>query len=448
MKASTVPAERQDSTAGRGIRELNPGCRFRSGWIAILFVSVLGIALPATGQEPTPTEDAASPGTEISPDAPQEGDDTESSGDGFKAVVYGPKGLDLRSADGNFHAHIDWRFQVRLTQSDLDQPLDDNPEVREGELTVNRARFKLGGHAYRSWLSYYFEYDFPSSRMLDFRFTVKAADGLQLRVGQWKIPYNRERVDSSGKQQFAERSIVTAPFTLDRQQGVALFGRLWKGSVADSWYNLGLYSATGRGGTGSVGEPMYLGRWQWNFLGRDLPFSQSDIGYRERAAGSLSLAGATWRGPYTAFSSAGGGQLPGFDPGDRDRYDVKQTVIETAFQYRGFSLQQEYHWKTVDDTEKGNTTDLEGGYIQVGLFLHAIAATIPKPLEVALRYARVDPDTSVSGDLKEEATLAFNWFFHGHRNKITLDLSRIRDPAHPSGLPEENRLRLQWDVSF
>jgi phosphate-selective porin len=366
----------------------------------------------------------------------------------FKVIEYGSKGLDIRSRDGNYHAHIEWRAQLRFTSRDFDDPIAPNPEEKDGQFAVNRARFKMGGHAYRRWLSYYFEYDFPRSALLDLRFTLQAFDELQLRVGQWKIPYNRERVDSSGKQQFAERSIVNQWFTLDRQQGLTLFGRLWNGTRADSWYNVGVFSATGRGGAGSVERPMVLGRWQWNFLKRDLPFSPSDIGYRDKPAGTLSVAGASWQGPYTAFSTKGGGHLPGFDTGESDRYKVRQAMVETAYQYRGFSWQQEYHWKTVEDTQTGEVRDLYGWYAQAGYFLHALFEKYPKPLEIALRYAEVDANTAAPDDAEDEWTLAFNWFFAGHRNKLTFDISRLHDRNEEVGRRWENRIRVQWDISF
>ena len=367
----------------------------------------------------------------------------------FKVVEYGSKGLDIRSRDGNYHAHIDWRAQLRFTErSFFDDPIAPNPDEREGNFAVNRARFKMGGHAYRPWLKYYTEYDFVRSALLDLRFTLEATKALKLRVGQWKVPYNRERIDSSGKQQFAERSIVTPWFTLDRQQGAALFGRLWEGTRADSWYNLGVNSATGRGGSGSVEQPMVLGRWQWNFLKRDLPFSQCDIGYREKPAASFAIAGASWQGPYTSFSTKGGGGLPGYPVGDFDTYKVRQVMFETAYMHRGFSWQQEYHWKTVDDTVTGTTTDLEGWYAQAGYFFHAVFPKFPKPLEIAFRVAEVDPNTAAIDDSENEWTLVLNWFFSGHRNKLTLDLSRLHDRDEEVGRRWENRIRLQWDVSF
>jgi phosphate-selective porin OprO/OprP len=364
-------------------------------------------------------------------------------------IEFGRQGLDIRSQDGNFHAHAGLRAQLRFTDvTEKDARIGHSPEVKQGQFNLNRARFKLGGHAYRPWMTYYFEHDFPGHRTLDLRLTAQAHNAFRFRVGQWKVPYNRERIDSSGKQQFAERSIVNDHFTLDRQQGALAYGRLWESSPADSWYNLGVFSATGRGGSGTVDRPLWMGRWQWNFLGRDLAFSQSDIKLREQVAGSIALSGATYQGPYTTFSSDGGGQLNGFTTGDHDRYDVSQCLFETALHYQGFSWQQELHWKRVKDTDTGILKELTGFYCQAGLFPHTLIAEIPRPLELALRFAVVDPDRNQTHDRQTEYTLGCNWFFNGHRNKLTLDLSQLQDQADPAGHGRVNRLRLQWDISI
>ena len=406
--------------------------------LVLVLVPLLGSSVTDAAELGESVDEVASPS--VSESQPEE--------ESFNPVEYTSKGLDIRSRDGNFSAHINWRVQLRFTDRNFEDPIAPNPDESEGNFAVNRASFKLGGHAYRPWLTYYFEYDFVTPALLDLRFTVQAADQLRFRVGLWKVPYNRERVDSSGKQQFAERSIVTPWFTLDRQQGAAVFGRLWKGTRADSWYNIGVNSGTGRGGTGSIEQPMVLGRWQWNFLGRDLGFSQSDISYREKPSGSIALAGARWQGPYTSFSTKGADGLPGSPVGDRDTYKVRQQMIETAFQFAGFSWQQEYHWKSVDNTETGTMTDLEGWYAQAGYFFHTLFPRFPKPLEIALRVAEVDPNTVSHVDIEKEATLVFNWFFSGHNNKLTLDLSRLHDENEAVGRRWETRVRVQWDVSF
>lgn len=90
-----------------------------------------------------------------------------------------------------------------------------------------------------------------------------------------------------------------------------------------------------------------------------------------------------------------------------------------------------------------------GSYTNVGYFPHYLVNAIPKPLEVAFRYAFVDPNVFAPRDRLQEYTLVFNWFFAGHRNKLTLDGSwlTLEDPSKPRALNEQ-RIRFQWDVSF
>ena len=70
------------------------------------------------------------------------------------------------------------------------------------------------------------EYELAASVLLDFRMMIERFERIQIKVGQWKIHYNRERVVSSGQQQLVDRSILNREFTIDRQQGVSFYGRL------------------------------------------------------------------------------------------------------------------------------------------------------------------------------------------------------------------------------
>ncbi len=374
--------------------------------------------------------------------------------EGQRIRVRYSKGLEITSGDGNYRAHIELRFQGRFSHPFDSDPRDagDFAAPEESTFEVNRGRLKIGGHAYRPWLGYYLEYDFPSSRLLDFRLTLSKLEWLQLRVGQGKAIYSAERVVSSGKQQFVERSIVNREFTLDRQQGVQLFGRLLEGTPGDSWYWLGVFSGNGRGAGNDDDHLMWMGRYQWNFLGRDPKFSMSDVERHSRPAAYLALAAATNRSAFTRFSSAGGDQLDGFEDGEPGRYDVDQWLAELAFKRRGFSLLSEYHEKRIEDLfatdPDAARTRLEGGYLQAGYFFHEILSKVPEELELAARWAFVDPDASRSDDRRHELTLAVNWFFAGHRNKLTLDASRLSLEVPGGAELAENRIRLQWDVSF
>ena len=272
---------------------------------------------------------------------------------------------------------------------------------------------------------------------------------LNLKIGQWKIHYNRERVISSGKQQMMDRSIMTYFFTIDRQQGISLYGRLNSGGLADFNYWLALLNGTGRGsGLNKNGNAMYMGRLQWNFLGEPVPFMGSDLERREKPAGELSLAGLLNRSAYTRFSQAGGGSLERFPIGTNDQYGLKQLLIESAFMYRGLSWQQEFHFKRIEDFVNTSTTDMVGNYLQAGYFFNQLIGWVPEKLELAFRHAIFDPDRSLQDDLVNEFSLVLNYFFKGHRNKLTAEvIVHHFQPLYP-GVKNETQFRLQWDISF
>lgn len=366
----------------------------------------------------------------------------------YGGLSYGKQGLQYEDATGNNFLWFGVRAQTRWTGSAVvEDELPGAPVSESGELKVNRARLKLGGHLFRPAFAVYSEYDLVGSRLLDLRATYQFSDALSIRAGQWKSEFNRERVDSSGKQQFVERSVVTPWFTIDRQQGVVASGRLAAGSRADTSYWAGWLSGAGRGGDADDADGLWLGRLQWNVHGRVLGFSQSALGRPAEPTGSVAIAAVTGKSGFTAFSSGGGGQLPGFEQGAPDQYRLEQFMIETAYHHGGFSWQQEIHWKTVDDRATGRSVRLLGAYAQAGMFFAAINDAFPEPLEFAARIAGVDPDRDRSGAREDEVTLAANWYFNGHRNKLTLDLSHIVRRFAPES-DSSNRIRLQWDLSF
>ncbi len=353
-------------------------------------------------------------------------------------------GFDLQSRDGKFAMMLQGRVQLRYSfpqEGDSLSPTDagtaDDKDV--SSFRVRRARIKIGGHGFAPWLKYYVEYDWVSNTLLDYRVDVAKFKWATLRVGQWKIDYNRERVDSSGNQQFVERSIVNAPFTLDRQIGARLGGHLFEGTYAYLVYNIGIFTGTGINNARNDDKKMlYMGRIQWNFLGRDVPFSQSDVEYSPLPIGSLAFAGAHNRTDRIVFPGTRGGTVVD------GQFEVDQGVQEFAFKWNGLSIQQEFHVKEVTNTTTQTKTTSLGAYAQVGYFPHAVLDFMPHDLEFAYRYAFVDPNDTLRSDVLREHTVAANYFFARHRNKVTLDYSHLTQP----GFTPEDRVRLQWDVSF
>ncbi|MCZ6799029.1 MAG: porin [Nitrospirae bacterium] len=388
---------------------------------------------------------------------------------------WGGKGFTLETRDGLWKTAIQFRFQGRYSYSrrtDADSFSDFNAD-NESTFELRRVRMKIGGHAYQPWIKHYIEVNWQSTSnsgsspgstsLITWRFTLDKYQWAQLRIGQWKVNYNRERVDSSGKQQFIERSIVNTVFTLDRQIGAMLMGHLAPGTFADSWYYVGVFTGSGTGEANDDDNLMWLGRFQWNFLGRDLKFSQSDVEYHENPTASIAFGAFTNIGKCTRWSSSGCGTL-GFpnaagvaftkdSVAANGQFRVQGMMEEFAFKWRGLSIQHEYHWKEVKDKSipegaAGHKTNLMGSYAQIGYFPHYLIPIIPKPLEIAFRYAFVDPNVSAKNDKLSAYTAAINWFFAGHRNKLTLDGTWFT-LAQPVGKDlNEQQVRLQWDVSF
>jgi phosphate-selective porin OprO/OprP len=389
--------------------------------------------------------------------------------DSSLVTSYGSSGFRLETRDGNWQTNFQWRAQLRATSPVGSDPrqLSAFAAADQTNFEARRLRMKIGGHGFQPWLQYYFEVDLQpsrsvsdsssssSARVIDWRADIAKWDWGGIRVGQWKVDLNRERVDSSGRQQFVERSIATRVFTLDRQIGIQLRGRALRDTGADFRYWAGVFNGEGRGVNNNSNDLLYMGRLQWNFLGRDLPWRQTDVDYTEMPTGSLAIGTFTNTGSCTRWSSSGCGNLDGFEsPANAasNQFDIDQTVLEFAFKYRGLSIQQEYHDKDILDRSTGTQYELTGGYLQAGYFFHHRFPKIPAPLEFAVRYASVDEPNAVDRTFRndrEEYTIGANWFFSGHNNKLTVDLSRLTLDDGLLGLDDsETRLRFQWDVSF
>jgi phosphate-selective porin OprO/OprP len=396
------------------------------------------------------------------------------SSDDYLKVKYSYPGFRLTTADGLFSTKLAWRAQLRYTHPNRSDPRSvGNFTAREdvSNFEARRLRMKIGGHGYKKWIKYYFEVDLQpsrdfddssassSARVIDWRITVQPIDEIGFRVGQWKINYNRERVDSSGRQTFVERSIVNRVFNIDRQVGAMLQGRLFKETPADLRYYAGAFNGEGRSVNNDSGELMYMGRLQWNFLGRDLKWRQSDVSYHEKPAGTLAFAYATNNGRCTRWSSSGCGNLTSFIsptatvPPTPAQYKRDQWMQEFAFKYKGLAIQQEYHEMEVEDKSTMLTHDYQGMYAQIGYTNHGALAPLPEGVELAFRYAYVIESQSAADNInrnrREEYTVGVNWFLAGHNNKVTIDYSylTLKDFATMMDY-SDNRVRLQWDISF
>ena len=157
----------------------------------VLLALASGELAPAQETDPAP-ESAEDAGQEQTPAPPS----PRAPDDEIPPVspIHGKVGLVFETADGSYRNHTWFRGQFRYYY-----PFDRDPttsedvtsRVDESSFVIRRARLKVDGNVFARWLRYYFEYDFVNTRILDLRMTLARYDAFNVRVGQWKVNYNR-----------------------------------------------------------------------------------------------------------------------------------------------------------------------------------------------------------------------------------------------------------------
>jgi 5-formaminoimidazole-4-carboxamide-1-beta-D-ribofuranosyl 5'-monophosphate synthetase len=166
----------------------------------------------------------------------------------------------------------------------------------------------------------------------------------------------------------------------------------------------------------------------------------------KKPQGFLAFSYAHNKSAFTRFSSDGGGELPGYAPGDKQQYKIDQYNAELMLKYRGLSVTSENHVKNINDQVLDRISLLHGGYYQAGYFFSDLVKFVPKQLEFIVRYAYVSNDELFDININEYS-FGFNRFFKGHLSKLTADFSYVENQDFVND--EDNfRFRIQWDVSF
>lgn len=140
----------------------------------------------------------------------------EESGDAWydKLKAEYKKGLTFESDDGNFKMRMRLLGQFQLSVNDTDG------EDTATNFDVRRLRVKWDGHAFRPWFLYTVQIETTEDPvLLDAYFDFAYYTKLVPRAGQFKVPFNREELNSSSSLQFPERSIVNGEFSYGCDRG-------------------------------------------------------------------------------------------------------------------------------------------------------------------------------------------------------------------------------------
>lgn len=368
---------------------------------------------------------------------------------------------------------------------------------------LRTARLYFMGHLFNPDFKYYIQLAGETSEnaqapgaisVFDMNVTSTHIPLMNVQLGQYKVYFNRSQINSTASMQFAGRALAMDAFTANglnrRDVGITIMN---DEEVYPVNYYFGVFNGAGPlvnrfaqftseeptvgcpgGQTGgnpypspggcqpnqrslnanvrsNVNQLMYVARLQANILGR-AGYGEGDLAYSETP--QMAVGGGYAYNP--AIDTSTGNAFVGIDLANltvrralaqngnarilgQGVVDFSTWTLDSAFKYRGFSLQAEYWFRNVTRHNKGlpcmvtagvggpcttfapgefgNTT---GWYVQSGYYL------IPRKLEFAARYAWWDPDTRSGGDLIKEVDFSLNWFLSGtYDHQIMLTYSNI-----------------------
>lgn len=340
------------------------------------------------------------------------------------------KGVTIRSTDDDVSLNIRARIQVRSTV--LDDPDDDQEAL--SEILIRRMRLVFQGNALGSTLSYYVQLSFANLDMEpDLRLPLRDAyvtwvpsRDLNVRVGQMKVPFSRQRVISSSALQMVDRSIVVAELNLDRDVGVQVFSKDLLG-VGKLGYSAGVFGGEGRNRLGRALGYLYAARLEMWPLG---PFDdgvEGDIRRTPKLGVALGASVGYNQNTNRPRSTFG---LP-LPVGD---FDYTHAGLDVVVKRSGWSLTSEVMYRRADtDTrmfvEDGVPTTVAsrsgwGWYVQAGRM-------VSSRTEVAARYSHLVPATGTDATLvkADEAGLGINYYIREHNLKVQGDYFSVTNVA-------------------
>lgn len=392
----------------------------------------------------------------------------------YKEVVksgskYTPgKGFSFTSPDGKFSTTIGGFMQLRYTFMDLDDANNTAAKAAQDSSKPELKRVKLvfDGNVYSKDLTYNLTLNFTNiangttsnGGLLENAWAnYKLRNELQVRVGQDKVDFGRQWLTQSTAMQFVDQSHVTAAFTPSYDTGVRIHGK-----IADGLLN---YSITGTGGVGqntfrTTTDNAFSARITVNPLG-EMKNTESDVEYSAKPLLSIGsnfyrntiakTAATTFETNNLGYAKANTGWF-GINSAAQtfrtsEAIDFNMFGADAAFKWKGFFITGEYMFGEAEGQSSKYKVIAQGFYAQAGYFI------VPKTVELAYRYAYLDPNRNANNDLWIENSVAASWYINEHNLKLQADYTSIHKQAaiastSGSNPTDDNQARIQLQLLF
>jgi phosphate-selective porin OprO/OprP len=363
--------------------------------------------------------------------------------------TYG-KGLGITSPDSLFMLNIRFRMQNRLaftTESESDLG------IKSVEARTRRLRLRLDGFIYTTRLTYLIQLAFTRSDMdyddtgfpnviRDAMIQYKVNEHFSIGLGQTKLPGNRQRVNSSGDLQLADRSIVNSTFNIDRDFGVQFY---YNNSLQGLDYVLraAISSGDGRNITSSDRGLAYTGRLEVLPLGKFTnggDYFEGDLAREPKPKVSF---GITYSNNQNAIRT--GGQLGKFLYASRD---IQTQMADFLLKYNGWAFAAEYIKRTTADPITTNE-DGDQRFVYVGHGQNFQGSYLFKNnFEVVGRYSQVKPDNDIQTleEKIQQYTVGVTKYIRGHRLKLQSDLTYEENTWLAGSSANHNNWQLRFQI--
>lgn len=344
-----------------------------------------------------------------------------------RAMITNFKGIQFKAPDSSFYINFRFRMQNRLGASTVSGT---NLNFNEYDARVRRLRMRVDGFIMNPKLTYSVQLAFTRGdqdvdntgianivrdAVIFYHFTPKFYIGF----GQNKLPGNRQRVNSSGQLQFADRSIVNGAMTIDRDFGLKAY---YHDKIGSMDYHLKGAITTGEGrSVNSTDDGLaYTGRVELLPLGvftGDGDYSEGDLEREPKP--KISLAAGYSMNKKTNRS---GGQL------GKELYgtvDMATWMFDAIGKYKGWAYSVEYLKRHVDNPLTYNASgSMRYAFTGDGIN-HQFSYIFPSNLELAMRYSRLSPSAKLAAyeSQKNILELGSTKYFNKHRVKLQLNVN-------------------------
>lgn len=356
----------------------------------------------------------------------------------FTPLSFGD-GIEFHGPRNTFRMNLRFRMQNRADFNFFDQA-NAGGENHNFDWGVRRLRLRMNGNVYSPRLQYLLQLSFSRSDqdwsetefpnvIRDAMILYQLSENWYVGFGQGKLPGNRQRVISSGDQQFVDRSIVNRAFNLDRDFGLQVqYRKSWSRS-AFRWQGA-VSSGMGRNQSIDANNRLfYITRLEYLPLGeflRNGDYFESDLAFEPDLKINIGLTSAFLDGSARANGAVGEIYTVNGNPDQPLVYRSPWIhYADTMMKWRGYSLYLEWVKRDVANPVLNTTQALltgQGINAQMGKMLS-------KRFEVAVRYSTILPENEVVSyhPRVRQWILGANYFVKGHRVKLQANLGRTED---------------------